>query len=153
MKRSIRFYLLSVTLVAFINGCSGMKSDKISLGDEILADCPDRPNCVFSQAVDPAHAAEPFRFEKDPDEVWNGITSIVGTLPQTRIVKATDRYLHAECKSRLFGFIDDLELQLNISTSVIDIRSASRTGYYDFGVNRRRVSGLRQILMDSKLIQ
>jgi uncharacterized protein (DUF1499 family) len=154
MKRegSLGIYILLVTLAAFINGCSGTRSNKNVAGNEVLTDCPDRPNCVSSESQDARHAIEPFRFKGDPTTGWNAITSIIGNLPRTTIVKATDRYLHAECQSRLFGFIDDLELHLDPMTGIIGIRSASRTGYYDFGVNHRRVSNLRQILKDEGLI-
>jgi uncharacterized protein (DUF1499 family) len=67
-------------------------------------------------------------------------------LPRTRIVKETEDYLHAECRSALFRFVDDLELQLRPSESIIAVRSASRLGYSDLGVNRRRVEGLRESL-------
>jgi len=153
MKRSMRIYILLVTLGAFINGCSGTKSDKNGVGNEVSAGCPDRPNCVSSQAHDKKHAIEPFRLEGDPTAAWNAITVIIGSLPRTSIVKATESYLHAECKSRLFGFIDDLEFHLDRVTGVIDIRSASRAGYYDFGVNRRRLSDLREILKEKGLIE
>ncbi|MFO8085340.1 MAG: DUF1499 domain-containing protein [Desulfobacterales bacterium] len=152
MKNFTRFYIVLLGLAAFTNGCSGIKSDKAEFGDQALADCPDRPNCVSSKARDKGHAVEPFYIKGDPIKVWNAVTAIITGFPRTTIVKATDRYLHAECKSRLFGFTDDLELLLEPSANVIEIRSASRTGYYDFGVNRRRVSRLRTILQDKDLI-
>jgi uncharacterized protein (DUF1499 family) len=56
-------------------------------------------------------------------------------------------YLHAVFASRLFRFKDDLELLLDAQTGVIHVRSASRVGGYDFGVNRRRVKRLRRAYM------
>jgi uncharacterized protein (DUF1499 family) len=153
MKRSMRIYILLITLGVFLNGCSGTKSDKNVVGNEMPAGCPDRPNCVSSQAHDGKHAIEPFHIKGDPTAGWNAITGIIRSLPRTTIVKATEKYLHAECKSRLFGFIDDLELYLDPVTGVIAIRSASRVGYYDFGVNRRRLTDLREMLMDKGLIE
>jgi uncharacterized protein (DUF1499 family) len=55
-------------------------------------------------------------------------------------------YLHAECASAVFGFVDDLELQLRASEGRIAVRSASRLGRSDLGVNRRRVEALRSEL-------
>jgi uncharacterized protein (DUF1499 family) len=52
--------------------------------------------------------------------------------------------VHAEIKSSVLGFIDDIDAVLNVDQMCIEIRSASRTGYYDFGVNRRRVDNIRQ---------
>jgi uncharacterized protein (DUF1499 family) len=70
----------------------------------------------------------------------------VAALPRTRIVADTGSYLHAECRSALFGFVDDLELQLRPDRSLIAVRSASRVGYSDLGANRRRVEELRSEL-------
>jgi uncharacterized protein (DUF1499 family) len=68
-------------------------------------------------------------------------------MPRTRIVRETADYLHAECRSTLFGFIDDLELNLRPTEGIIAVRSASRLGYSDFGANRRRIERLRASLI------
>jgi len=118
-----------------------------------MADCPDRPNCVSSEAQDAKHTIDPFRLKGNPAVGWDAIVSVVINLPRSEVVKQTDRYLHTECKSRLFGFVDDLELRLDPMTGVVAIRSASRVGYSDWGVNRRRVEALRQILRQDGIIQ
>jgi uncharacterized protein (DUF1499 family) len=69
------------------------------------------------------------------------------------IVTATDTYIHVECKSRIFRFIDDLELYFTSPSGIISIRSASRVGYWDFGANRRRVELLRSELRSKQLIE
>ena len=152
MKGTMRFYFFLFMLAIFMGGCSGMNSEKNGPVADPLADCPDRPNCVSSKAHDKKHSVEPFLVKGDPRKVWEAVADTLRDFPRTTIIKMTDRYLHAECKSRLFRFADDLELQLDPSANVIEIRSASRTGYYDFGVNHRRVSHLRQILQDKGLI-
>ena len=83
---------------------------------------------------------------------WDEIRAVVDALPRSRILAATEHYLHATLKSRLFGFIDDLELKLDPQTKMIGIRSASRSGSYDMGVNRRRVENLRKQLKAAALI-
>lgn len=87
------------------------------------------------------------------DTEWADIQVLIGRLPRSEIVTATDRYLHATLKSRIFGFVDDLELRLDPQTDVIHIRSASRSGHYDLGVNRRRVERLRKQLRAAALIR
>lgn len=77
----------------------------------------------------------------------------VSELPRTTIVTQTDNYLHAECQSALFGFVDDLELHLKAANAVIDVRSASRLGYSDLGVNRRRVEDLRSQLIKRGIVR
>ena len=153
MKRAMGICILSVMLATVVNGCSGMKSDGVNSGNEPLGGCPDRPNCVASQSQDASHAIAPLRLKGDRVAGWDAIRGVVGSLPRCTLVKVTDRYMHVECRSRLFRFIDDLELQLDPVTGVIAIRSASRVGYSDFGVNRRRVEALCKKLKEDGVIQ
>ena len=118
-----------------------------------LKDCPDSPNCVFSEAADPEHRVKPIRLKGDLAKIWPTINRIVAAMPRTDVISATDHYLQAECKSRIFGFVDDLELFLTPATGTVSVRSASRSGYYDFGANRKRVQNLRQALLAEDLIE
>ena len=118
-----------------------------------LKDCPGSPNCVSSEAADPKHRVEPFRLKGDPAETWAAVLRRVAAMPRTDIVSADDHYIRAECKSRLFRFVDDLELVLTSAGKTARVRSASRSGYYDFGVNRKRVEFLRQGLLADGLIE
>ena len=152
MNRVWGIYLLSLTLAALLNGCSGTQADDKLAGIEGLAECPQRPNCVSSEARDARHAIAPMQLKGAATGGWDVVRKVVGDLPRTTIVAETDRYLHAECTSRLFGFIDDLELQLDPETGVIAVRSASRIGYSDLGVNRRRVENLRAELKKNGVI-
>jgi uncharacterized protein (DUF1499 family) len=72
------------------------------------------------------------------------LKAVLAGQKRTRIVAEEADYLHAECSSLVFGFVDDLEFQLDRLGMKIHVRSASRTGKYDFGVNRRRVEAIRQ---------
>ncbi len=67
------------------------------------------------------------------------LVAIVREMKRATIVSATPSSLHVEFHSALFRFIDDVEFVLDDSARLIHFRSASRTGYYDFGVNRRRM--------------
>jgi uncharacterized protein (DUF1499 family) len=132
---------LAITLFVTLSGCGG-PPDGLGLDDGRLAACPDRPNCVSSDAGD----LEPFRFANDQAAAWSGLKDAVAELPRTTIVTADDTYLHAEAKSRIFGFVDDLEFQLRPEENLIALRSAARTGYSDFGVNAERLEILRSRL-------
>jgi uncharacterized protein (DUF1499 family) len=79
-------------------------------------------------------------------DAWRAVRSTVAGLPRTEIIVATDDYLHAECRSALFGFVDDMELHLRPAQNLIAARSAARLGHSDFGVNRKRVEKLRALL-------
>ena len=118
-----------------------------------LADCPDSPNCVCSDAADPSHRVAAFALAIAPDDAWTEIRAAVAALPRTRIVNRTHDYLHAQCSSKWFGFVDDLELHLRTArANVVAVRSASRIGYSDFGVNRARVDQLRRELVKRGVI-
>lgn len=140
--------LLVGALMAVGGGC-GSARPGAAVGNGMLSPCPDRPNCVSSESGDEEHRIAPLKLKGEPSSAWNGVKAVVGRLPRCSIVVATGDYLHAECKSRLFRFVDDLELRMDPATGVVAVRSAARTGYLDFGVNRRRVESLRGMLKES----
>jgi uncharacterized protein (DUF1499 family) len=77
----------------------------------------------------------------------------IAALPRTRIISVSDDYLHAECRSAVFSFVDDLELHLRPEQGLIAVRSAARLGYYDFGVNRKRIEVLRSTLQQQGVVR
>jgi uncharacterized protein (DUF1499 family) len=124
-----------------------------ALKDGRLQDCPKRSNCVSSEAA--AHTGggiAPLTIHAGAQTAWKALCETVGTLPRSRIVTRTDAYLHAEVRSRIFGFVDDLEFQLREKDGIIEMRSAARTGYYDLGVNRRRLERLRNLLRSRGIV-
>ena len=122
------------------------------MAGSMFAPCPTAPNCVSSDARDPRHAIAPFVPKSSPDDTWPQVRAAILALPRTRLVVDDKTHLHAECRS-VVGFIDDLEIQLRPGENVLAVRSASRSGYYDFGVNRRRLERLRGLLQERGLIQ
>ena len=109
----------------------------------ILPPCPGSPNCVSSQAMDARRRVEPIRFTGDGASAWYRLRRVIVGMKRARIAEETDGYLRAEFRSAVFGFVDDVEFLLDPDGRRIDVRSASRTGKYDFGVNRRRVEEIR----------
>ena len=122
-------------------------------GGSRLAPCPGTPNCVASDADDAKHRVDAFALDPrvEPAVAWAGVREAVAALPRTRIVEEAPGYLRAECRSRLFRFVDDLELELRTGERRIAVRSASRVGRSDFGVNRARVDQLRSLLRERSL--
>ena len=109
-----------------------------------LALCRARFNCVCSREDGlRRHRIAPFDGAADPDAAFARLKRLVADTPRTRVTTATDDYLRARCRTRI-GFVDDLELLLCRSEGVIHVRSASRIGIHDLGVNRRRVERLRR---------
>lgn len=110
-----------------------------------MAVCPATPNCVSSLAEGPQHAVEPLTLSGDAKADWRHLRQIVRALPRTRVRVDEPGYLAIECSSRLFGFADDLELRMDRNDGVVQVRSASRVGHSDLGVNRRRVAQIRRL--------
>jgi uncharacterized protein (DUF1499 family) len=110
--------------------------------DGSLAACPPTPNCVSSQATDERQRVEPLAFDGDVAAAVARLEEILEAMPRTRVVDAADTYLHAEATSLVWRYVDDLELLIVPAEGRIHVRSASRTGYSDLGVNRRRVRRL-----------
>ena len=109
-----------------------------------MASCPATPNCVSSLSKDPASAIEALTIDGDIQQAWKRLRQVVQALPRTKIRVDESDYLAAECRSQLFGFVDDLEFELDPGAGVIHLRSAARVGYSDLGVNRRRAEQVRQ---------
>jgi len=139
-----RLAALAIAMPFF--SCAGTPPSSLGLHGARLAACPSSPNCVSSDADDRVHFVAAFELTLPAADAWPMARAAVESLPRTRVIAATDDYLHAECSSALFGFVDDLELHLRASEAIIAVRSASRLGYGDMGVNRRRVEQLRALL-------
>jgi uncharacterized protein (DUF1499 family) len=141
----------AMTLIAafFLAACAAVEpADSTGIRNGLLAPCPDRPNCVSSDAEDEAHRIAPFSIGQDPRGFWEALQTVFRSRPRTRIVSVTEDYLHAEEKSRFFGFVDDIEFHLRPAEGIAAVRSASRTGYSDLGVNRKRVEQIRAELRE-----
>jgi uncharacterized protein (DUF1499 family) len=145
MKLKIIFYLMVMTLNT--NSLANTASEKI------LPACPNSPNCVSSQATDADHFIAPFKIIGDVEQAWPELKKIL--LKQSRMVitDETAETLHAQATSLVFRFVDDVDVILDADAKVIHIRSASRVGYSDFGVNRNRVDTLRLALQRAKVIE
>jgi len=97
-------------------------------------------------ATDAAHRVAPLSYTDDWQTAKQTLLAIIQDSPRAQVLTDHQDYLHAVFVSRWFGFVDDVELVFDDADKVIHIRSASRVGYYDFGVNRRRVQWLRNRL-------
>jgi uncharacterized protein (DUF1499 family) len=122
---------------------SGDRPANLGLEAGQLAPCPDSPNCVSSQSADPSHRIAPISFEGTPEQAIAHLKAIIQAQPRTQIVTETENYLHAEFTSFLMGFVDDVEFYLQPDQPEIQVRSASRLGESDLGVNRKRIETLR----------
>jgi uncharacterized protein (DUF1499 family) len=90
-----------------------------------------------------ARYVEPFRYAGKKEAAYQKLIGLIASQPRARIVVKEANYLKAEFRSAVLRFVDDVEFLLSAEQPVIDVRSASRVGHYDFGTNRRRVEALR----------
>lgn len=133
--------------------CAGKRPTNLGVTESQFVSCPSTPNCVSSDAKDSAHHIAPFQFDGPHPEAWQAAQEVVLKLPRTQIIDQTDDYLYAECTSAILGFVDDLELHLRPNEKIIAVRSASRLGSSDFGVNRNRIETLRGLLINRGIVQ
>jgi uncharacterized protein (DUF1499 family) len=117
-----------------------------------LPPCPKSPNCVSSQATG-EHFIPPFKIKGKPEAAFAALKNALTGQSRTVITEASGDTVHAEATSLIFRFVDDVEAILDADAGLIHIRSASRVGYSDFGVNRRRVERLRTTLQQAGVIE
>lgn len=111
---------------------------------DALSPCPSSPNCVSSMESGDRHVA-PLTGKGSVDASLEALTKVLNDLPRVSWEQVAPGRIEATFTSALFRFVDDVTFILNEDGS-IDVRSASRVGYYDFGANRRRVETLRDAL-------
>lgn len=124
---------------------AGKRPENLGVREGKLAPCPSTPNCVNSQSADPQ-----FRIEPLPLKTIAEIKAVVESMERTTIVSESENYLYAEFQSKLMGFVDDVEFYRDRGAGVVHVRSASRLGQSDLGVNRQRVEDIRTRLLASR---
>jgi len=110
-----------------------------------LKPCPRSPNCVSSQGPHGKQYILPLAYSTDPDVAYQALIGILDAEKRATIVARKKNYIHAEFVSRIFRFVDDVEFLFEPDQFVVHVRSASRSGSYDFGANRRRIEHLRRL--------
>ncbi|MEZ9338943.1 DUF1499 domain-containing protein [Vibrio splendidus] len=142
MKKAALLSLSLLTLTACSQGITDMK-------DRTSSPCGDKPNCVSTQDDREQHTLAAFELSDSAN--LDAIEQIALTLPGSKTANKTEDYLRIECTSRIMRFVDDLELK--ITDGKLIVRSESRTGHSDFGVNRKRADQLRASLKSEGLIK
>lgn len=133
---------LLLLLTACTSAVSKQQPSGTGLDHKRLRPCPSSPNCVCSEFTGRASFIAPVSFTESPESAWSKATATVQEMGGTMLTVDSD-YLHAVFTSRIFRFKDDLELRMDRENRIIHLRSASRTGYSDFGVNRKRAEQFR----------
>ena len=128
-----------------------------SAGDSVndqfkrMQPCPSSPNCVSSISDSGSHFIEPLVAVEDSQALIAAVKMNLEEDASFSIIESEPGYLRAEARTRLLGFVDDVEFQTRQDSSVVDMRSGSRVGYSDLGKNRRRLEALRKSLVKAEL--
>lgn len=130
---------LAATGGFFALGQYSQRGSAPGLVDGTLSPCPGSPNCVSSEDGTPSEK----RVEPLPLDSWDELPRVIAEM-EGDIIVSRDDYIAAEFTSATFGFVDDLELRKG--EDAVHVRSASRVGYSDGGVNAARVAELRERL-------
>ena len=124
---------------------SGTRPDNLGVNNGKLAACPNSPNCVSSQSPssDETHFIQPLKYSSTTEKALADLKKVIESEDRTKIIEESSDYLYAEFKSALMGYVDDVEFYLDSSSNTIHLRSASRLGQSDLGVNRKRIETIR----------
>jgi len=137
--------LLGINIVSpgGITMFAGKRPTNLGVNNGKLAPCPSSPNCVSSQSEDTLHKIEPLTFNTSAAEAMANLRKVIESQERTTIISESPNYIYAEFKSKIVGFVDDVEFYLDEAAKVIQVRSASRLGQSDLGVNRKRIETIR----------
>jgi uncharacterized protein (DUF1499 family) len=117
-----------------------INNKNVGLVEGQLKPCPESPNCVCSQCpAEDNHFMAPLPYLSSKEASKKKLLHIIHSHNRTEIVTEKENYLHIIFTIFLFNWKDDVEFYFDDSNKVIHFKSQSRTGYWDFGVNRRRM--------------
>lgn len=155
--KSIVVVLVLVALAAVAAGQAGLLQGRapanVGVRDGRLLPPSRTPNSVSSQAAlypdNPQRAyadVAPLKLQGSGAQTIARIRSIVEQMPGAEVVKSAPDYLYVRFTTRIMKFVDDAEFWYDPSAQAIQVRSASRLGSKDFGVNRSRIEQIRHSL-------
>jgi uncharacterized protein (DUF1499 family) len=134
--------LLCIMLVNALVTVPGTWAENSRSRKTMIDPCPNTPNCVSSLAPQGPRRMAPIPYQGSLEAARKRLMGIIGKSPRATVVQSTATYVKVEFRSKIFSFIDDVEFEFHDGSKLIHFRSASRTGYYDFGVNRRRMEAM-----------
>mgnify|MGYP001218343158 CR=1 FL=1 len=134
------FFKLFISLIIFFEIISfplSLNAFELLNIDNNLSECKLSTNCIFQTwNVD------------DSEKAFNELIQILENTPRLEIIEKEKNYIHAVATSRIMKFIDDIEIKNLEQDNIFYVKSSSRLGIYDLGVNKRRVQTLRFRLLD-----
>jgi uncharacterized protein (DUF1499 family) len=160
MLRYLILFLIAVAIIALalliagqLGLLRGKAPDDLGMNDGKLKRPSRTQNSVTSQAdlwadhpMKAYASIAPFKASGDGSADMQKIAGALKALPRTVIVKQESGYLYAQSTTALLKFTDDVEFALDAGAGLIHVRSASRLGQKDFGVNRARIEQIRKAI-------
>ena len=144
---------VAVLLAAQLGAFSGQPPSNMGPRDGKLRPPSKTPNSVSSQAdLWPQHPMRddariaPLAVQGSGPATLARLRKIAQALPGAKVVEARDDYLYVQFTTRWMKFVDDAEFWFDAQGNAVQVRSASRVGRKDFGVNRARIEAIRQAL-------
>ena len=134
--------LLCIMLVNALLTVPGTWAENSRSGKTMIDPCPNTPNCVSSLAPDGPRRMNPIQYQGSFEDARKRLMRIIGKSARATVVQSSAKYVKVEFRSRIFSFVDDVEFEFHDHSKLVHFRSASRVGYYDFGVNRRRMEAI-----------
>jgi len=144
---TVVLFVISAVLLTGLSCASN--PPKVQWVDGKLRACPKSPNCVSSEGHSTSSRVEPLTFQGLPEKAWGDLKETIRDMGG-KIQEDQGGYLWATFTSKLFRFVDDVEFRMVSTDGIIHVRSGSRVGYSDLGVNRRRVEKLRTLFNQKK---
>jgi uncharacterized protein (DUF1499 family) len=137
-------FVLVVLVVAQLGIFNGRRPDGLGARNGKLKACPGSPNCVSTQAQDDEHRIEPIAYSGERATVKAQLLNVIRAMGGTKIVVEQPDYVYVEFRTPGLQFVDDVEFYFDDEAQVVHFRSASRLGYSDLGLNRRRMEEIRR---------
>ncbi len=138
---ALALYGLALLIVALIS----KRPNNLGVANGDLAPCPESPTCVSTQSDDEEHGMQTLSYVGSAADARQRLLDIIAEMPRTRLIEATPTYIYAEFRTPTFRFVDDVEFYIDEEANVIHFRSASRLGYSDMGLNRRRMEEITRV--------
>lgn len=138
-------FCLSIALILFLPWATVIAgAGESRMKNNAFSPCPDTPNCVSSMEEGSDRYLPPLRYEGTAETARKRLIEVINGFKRTQIVENRDVYIRATFTSFLFRFVDDVEFIFDDNEKLIQMKSSSRSGSYDLGVNRRRCEAIRQ---------
>jgi uncharacterized protein (DUF1499 family) len=141
VKHSVVRIVISIAVVLVLSSCAGQPENlqTDAQGRPKLALCPASPNCISTEEESSIHSLDAPTLKVAAEQAWPAVVAAVAVLPRTTLTYQGHYHLRAESRSWLFRFTDDIEIYWDAKNNQLAMRSASRLGYSDLGVNARRL--------------